>query len=134
MHDHRVSFEHEVPFHDVDAMHVVWHGHYYKYFEQARTVLLRACRLDASDVIALGYRFVVIESRCRHSFPLRYGERLRVDAWFKDVEHRLYVNYEITNLSAQRRSAKGHTSMATLDAQGGLLLVTPPAILERLQA
>ncbi|MDH3602364.1 MAG: hypothetical protein OEU26_22345, partial [Candidatus Tectomicrobia bacterium] len=25
----------EVPFHDVDMMGVVWHGHYYKYFELA---------------------------------------------------------------------------------------------------
>ena len=23
----------EVPFHDVDIMNVVWHGHYLKYFE-----------------------------------------------------------------------------------------------------
>ena len=29
----------KVPFHDVDTMQVVWHGHYLKYFEQARQVL-----------------------------------------------------------------------------------------------
>ena len=23
----------QVPFHDVDALHIVWHGHYYKYLE-----------------------------------------------------------------------------------------------------
>ena len=26
----------EVPFHDVDTMNVVWHGHYLKYFEIPR--------------------------------------------------------------------------------------------------
>jgi len=130
--DHRISFEHEVPFHDVDAMHVVWHGHYLKYFELARTALFRSCRLDAADIIALGYRLVVIESKCRHSYPLQYAERLRIDAWFKDIEHRLHVQYEITNLSAQRRSAKGHSMLATLDAKGALLLTTPQAILDRL--
>jgi acyl-CoA thioester hydrolase len=130
--DHRISFEHEVPFHDVDAMRVVWHGHYFKYFELARTVLFRSRGLDAADIVALGYRFVVIESKCRHSYPLQYAERMRIDAWFKDVEHRLHVRYEITNLSAQRRTAKGHSMLATLDATGNLLLVTPQAILERL--
>ena len=25
-----VSVELEVPFHDVDSLHIVWHGHYYK--------------------------------------------------------------------------------------------------------
>jgi len=24
----------EIPFHDVDTMNVVWHGHYLKYFEK----------------------------------------------------------------------------------------------------
>jgi acyl-CoA thioesterase FadM len=48
------------------------------------------------------------------------------------VDHRLHIAYEITNLSAQRRSAKGHTIMVTLDTHGSLLMVTPPAIAERL--
>ena len=130
--EHRIGFEHEVPFHDVDAMHVVWHGHYLKYFELARTALFRARRLDAPDIVGMGYRLVVIESKCRHSLPLRYGERMRIDAWFKDVTNRLHVAYEITNLNQQRRCARGHTMMATLDANGSLLLTTPQAILERL--
>ena len=29
-----------VPFFDVDMMEVVWHGHYVKYFEEARCALL----------------------------------------------------------------------------------------------
>ncbi|MET0389207.1 MAG: thioesterase family protein [Polyangiales bacterium] len=128
----RIELEHEVPFHDVDALRVVWHGHFYKYFELARTVLLRAHHLDVADLIELGYRFVVIESKCRHTFPLRYGDRFRVTAWLKDVEHRLNIAFEITNLSAGRRAARGHTIMATLDREGQLLLVTPQAIAERL--
>ena len=39
--DSQVEVELEVPFHDVDMLQLVWHGHYYKYFELARTQLLR---------------------------------------------------------------------------------------------
>ena len=35
----------EVPFHHVDALGVVWHGHYLEYLEPARTALLRGCWL-----------------------------------------------------------------------------------------
>ena len=35
-----VAVEIEIPFHDVDTMHIVWHGHYLKYFEIARCKLL----------------------------------------------------------------------------------------------
>lgn len=127
----RVEVELEVPFHDVDGLHVVWHGHYYKYFEIARTALFRACKLDVPDMIELGYRMVVIESKCRHVFPLRYGDKFRVSAWFKEFEYRLHVAFEIWNLTADRRAAKGHTVLATLDAGGNLLLATPATMSTR---
>lgn len=130
--EHRIEIELEVPFHDVDALHVVWHGHYYKYFELARTALFRARRLDVPDMIELGYKMVVIESKCRHTFPLRYGDRFRVSAWFKEVEYRFNIQFEIKNLTADKRAAKGHTLMATLDPAGNLLLATPQCMTARL--
>ena len=56
---HAVSVELDVPFHDVDGLRVVWHGHYLKYLEIARCALLRAHRLDVPDMIELGYQFMV---------------------------------------------------------------------------
>jgi acyl-CoA thioester hydrolase len=126
---HETSIELEVPFHDVDALHVVWHGHYYKYFELARTKLLRGLGLDQGELIGPRYRFLVVESRCRYAFPLRYGERARVTAWLRDVRNRVLVAYEVTNLSHGRRAARGHTALATLDREGRLLLETPGEIL-----
>lgn len=40
---HPISAEYvvEVPFFDLDPMHIVWHGNYVKYFEEARCQLLR---------------------------------------------------------------------------------------------
>lgn len=124
----------DVPFHDVDPLGVVWHGHYYKYFELARTRLLRERGLDAGELIGPRFRFYVIESRCRHSFPLRYGERARVAAWVRDSRHRVHIQYEITNLAHGRRAARGFTSLATLDAEENLLLETPDEIQRRLLA
>ena len=128
------AIELDVPFHDVDALGVVWHGHYYKYFELARTQLLRDRGLDAGELIGKKYRFYVIESRCRHSFPLRYGERARVRAWVKDKRHRVLIQFEVTNLDHDRRSARGFTSLATVDADHNLLLETPDEIQRRLLA
>ena len=50
---HEVRVQLEVPFHDVDRLGVVWHGHYFKYFELARTRLLRAIGLDAGAHLGL---------------------------------------------------------------------------------
>jgi acyl-CoA thioester hydrolase len=131
---HETSVELEVPFYDVDALRLVWHGHYFKYFEHARTALLRGRGLDAGDLVGPRYQLVVVDSHCRHAYPLRYGDRFRVSAWFGDFRHRLMIRYEVANLTRGRRAARGHTALATLNAAGELLLETPPEIVARIAA
>jgi acyl-CoA thioester hydrolase len=123
----------DIPFHDVDPLGVVWHGNYYKYMELARTALLRPRGLDRGELIGKRYRFYVIESRCRHSSPLRYGDRARVTAWVRDIRHRVLVQFEVTNLTEERRAARGMTALATVDAANNLLLETPDEIQRRLR-
>ena len=131
--DAQVEVELEVPFHDVDMLHVVWHGHYLKYFEIARTALLRKYHLDGHRLIETGHGLYVIESKCRHTYPLRFAERFRVGAAFRDVDYRLLVEFEIHNLTQDRRAAYGHTSLATVDLQGRLQLRTPDVIVRRIR-
>jgi acyl-CoA thioester hydrolase len=128
------SVELEVPFRHVDVMGIVWHGHYFAYMEEARTRLLRACGLDGKEWVDSRYALFVIESKCRHVSPLHYGDRIRATAWLKDVKRRIHIAYEITNVTRGRRSARGHTILATTDRDRGLLLETPDAIQRRLLA
>lgn len=128
------SVEFEVPFRHVDVIGVVWHGHYYAYMEEARTLLLRSCGLDVGDLIGARFAFLVIESKCRYVYPLRYANRARVTAWFRDTEHRLNIAYEIENLTDERCAARGHTILATTDLEYNLLLETPDEIQRRLLA
>jgi acyl-CoA thioester hydrolase len=131
---HVVSIEHEVPFHDVDLTHRVWHGHYYKYFELARTALFRRYGLDDGNLIPKQFSLYVIETRCRYTSPLHYGDAMRVSAWFKETKRRLAVSYEIKNLKHQSRAARGLTTLAIVGLDGQLLVETPPQIIERIQA
>ena len=126
------SVELQVPFSHVDMLGVVWHGHFFEYIEEARTQLLRSCGLDAGSLIGSKYLFFVIESKCRHTFPLFYADRMRVVAWIKDIEHRISIHYEITNLNHDRRAARAHTILATADLQRNLLMETPDEIQRRL--
>lgn len=123
-----------VPFHDCDPLGIVWHGHYYKYLEHARTVLLSRHGLDVPDFLEMRHRLLVIETRCRHAFPLSYGERFRVHAWFIDTDMRLNVGYEVKNLTQGRRSARAWTVLVVTDSQGNMLLETPREIRRRISA
>ena len=129
---HEVKVKLEVPFHDVDPQNVVWHGHYYKYLEIARTKLMRSRGLDGSDFIELGIGLVVIESQCRYVSPLRYGDHVQVAAWFRDSKFRIMVGYEVINLTRNIRSARAHTSLVTTTLDGTMYHRTPDSVLERL--
>jgi acyl-CoA thioester hydrolase len=129
---HECHVDIEVPFHDVDALEVVWHGHYYKYFELARTALMRGLGLDSVDLRKIHFGFVIIESGCRHIAPLRYGDRARVMTWICEIKYRIAVRYELRNLSNEQRIASAHTTLVTTTEEGELLYRTPPLILRRL--
>jgi len=122
-----------VPFHDVDMLHLVWHGHYYKYFELARTRLLRARELSAEQLVATGYMLVVVESKCRYPAPMRLGHSFRVGAAFADIDYRIKIDYQVWNATENRRAAYGHTVLAVLDADGKLMLRTPDALRDRIR-
>ena len=130
---HVVSIEHEVPFHDVDLTQLVWHGHYYKYLELARTALFRRSGLDDAELVPRRYRLYVTETRCRYHFPLHYGDRMRISAWFRETKRRLGIGYEIENLEHGRRSARGFTAIAIVAPDGTMVRQTPPEIAERIR-
>jgi hypothetical protein len=74
------------------------------------------------------FQFLVIDARCRHVGPLRYGDRMRIHAWFRDLHRRIGIAYELWNPTLDRRAARSHTSLATLDREGTLLFETPEVV------
>ena len=128
-----VSIRHEVPFHDVDSVNVAWHGHYYKYFELARTALYRSINLDMDDMRRLRYAFPVIESHCRYVRALSYGQIFEVSASFKDWDAYVRINYELTCPETKRRIAYGYTKQAVCNHEGELLLAVPEIVTDAIE-
>jgi acyl-CoA thioester hydrolase len=81
----------EVPFHDVDVMQVAWHGHYVKYFEIARCVLLDKIDYNYPQMKTSGYAWPVIDLRVRYAQPLRFRQTVRVIAKLVEWENRLKI-------------------------------------------
>jgi len=118
----------EVPFHDVDAMTVCWHGHYLKYFEAGRAALLRAFDYDYPDMLASGYLWPVVEVHLKYVRPARYGQRLNVCATLLEYENRLKIGYEIVDSDTHARLTKGYTIQVAVDAATHELQLVSPAI------
>jgi acyl-CoA thioester hydrolase len=119
----------EIPFHDADPMGVVWHGNYFKYFELARTALLKSFHYDYMDMRDSGYVWPVIDAHCRYAQPITYGMTIRVHATLKEYEHRLVIAYRIHDAATNKRLTKGTTTQVAVDIETNSMSLASPRIL-----
>ena len=128
----------EVPFHDVDLTRAVWHGHYYKYFEAARTALMRGIGYDVPEMAESGYAWPVVETHCKYTRPLSLGDRITVRAEVLDYAFRLRIGYTIRGAAPQAGQegpvvARGHTvQVAVRLADGSMCYASPRVLLDKL--
>ena len=122
-----------IPFHDVDAMNITWHGHYAKYLEVARCELLDAIGYNYPEMVASGYSWPVIELYIRYAQPLRFRQTIQVVSWVEEYEHRLKIKYEIRDQATGRRLTKAYTTQAAVCLKTNEMCFESPAVLfERL--
>ena len=119
----------EVPFHDIDVMGVVWHGHYVKYLEIARCALLDEIDYNYPQMKASGFGWPVIEVRIRYPQPLYFQQKVRVKARIDEWENRLKISYLIEDLNTGQRLTKAYTVQVALDLESGEMLFASPDIL-----
>jgi acyl-CoA thioester hydrolase len=121
----------EIPFHDVDAMGVAWHGHYVKYLEIARTAMLRQLGLDFQQMQAWGVLWPVVVCNMKFIRPLRYGQKVRISAELLEYQARLRVRYLLTDPETGQRVHKAETiQLAVTAGTGELLFQCPPQLTE----
>jgi acyl-CoA thioester hydrolase len=119
----------QVPFHDVDMMEVVWHGHYVKYFEITRCALLDKIAYNYIQMRDSGYAWPVIDLRIRYAKPATFGQIITVHAEIVEWENRLKINYQITDKLTGARLTKGHSIQVAIDSQTKAMCFESPRIL-----
>jgi len=123
----------QIPFHDVDAMEIVWHGHYVRYFEVARCAALETIGYGYQAMKASGYSFPVTDLRVRYAKPATFGQRVIVRAELKEWENRLRFSYVIRDAVTGQRLTKAETTQVAVDlSTDEMLFVSPPVVFEKL--
>jgi acyl-CoA thioester hydrolase len=120
-----VSFS--VPFADVDAMQIVWHANYLKYFDLARDRLYCDAGLDLYRVaVDSQVIFPIIRTQTKHVRPLRFRDEALCQATLVEWECRLVVDFEIRLARDGLVCAKGRTEQAAVRLPGGQLELRVP--------
>lgn len=117
-----------IPFHDVDSMRIVWHGHYLKYFEVARCELLEKIGFGYREMAASDYSWPVIDVSVKYVQAIAFEQKITVVATLKEFDLRLKVDYLIKDSSTDQRLTKGHTIQAAVDQKTNQITMPLPRI------
>ena len=122
-----------VPFHDVDPANVVWHGRYFKYFEEARRTLLEELDYSYTEMMKSGYIWPVVDATIRYVRPLVLDQRFTVMAALKEWDLRLVIAYQIHDLDGTLYT-RGQTVQVPINAETmELCLGTPDELLQQIE-
>ena len=120
------SFETEVPFFDVDAMHIVWHGNYVKYLETARCAFLSSIGYDYNEMGRQGYSWPIVQMNLKYIRPARFGQKIRVDMDIVEIESCLRIDYTIYDAETNEKLTRASTTQAAVLLSDGLMQFQTP--------
>lgn len=120
------SLEIEVPFFDVDAMHIVWHGHYVKYLEVARCAFLSTIGYDYNEMGRQGFSWPIVQMSLKYVRPALFGQKIRVDLAVVEIESCLRIDYTIVDVSSGEKLTKASTTQVAVSLENGEMQFQTP--------
>jgi acyl-CoA thioester hydrolase len=104
---------------DVDRMGVVHHGHYFRYFEFARTEFLRNRGMTYASVEDSGVIMPVVDATVRYIAPARYDDLLHIRVSVAEVKQvSVEFNYEVRRDGEDKVLVRATTRLACCTREG----------------
>jgi len=121
-----------VYYEDTDAGRVVFYANYLKFFERARTEMLRDMGFEQDQLIAeQNIIFVVRTVQIDYLTPARFNDALEATAEVTQAK-KVSLNFEQTVTRNGEVLCKGNIRIACLDAKTMKPKAIPPQLLEKL--
>lgn len=104
---------------ETDAMGIVHHSNYLRFFEEGRSEYARQRGQPYSSFEAAGYFLVVTEATLRFIKPARYEQQITVTTWVEKSRSRgIDFAYEITDTDSGEILVTGQTKHISIDKSG----------------
>lgn len=113
----QLSYEEKltVPFHDLDPMHIVWHGNYLKYFDIARFGLFRNAGIDLYEFYKkTNYMFPITKTSTKHIIPLRYRDTFTCKATVIEAQIKIVIDFKIRRMNDGEICTKGRSEQVAV--------------------
>ena len=102
--------EHHVNFYDTDAMAVVHHSNYIRWFETGRVEYLRKYGITLGDMMEDGYVFPITEVRAKYVSPGRFDDVICIETRPKALtKAKMAFQYRVFNKATGELMVRGFT-------------------------
>lgn len=119
--------EFKIKFNEVDALGIVWHGHYIRYFEDGREAFGEKHGLAYMDIYRQGFIAPVVNINCDYKKSLVYGDTAIIETRFVDsMAAKIIFYYKIFLAEKKDIIAEGTTTQVFLDSVNKQLQLTAP--------
>ena len=120
-----------VRFNEADPLGIVWHGHYLRYFEDAREAFGKKYGVSYLDFYHQGYAVPVVSVQCDYKRPLRYGNSVIVEATLVNTQAaKMLFEYKIFDSEKEAVVATGSTVQVFVHIKTFELHLTLPPFYE----
>ena len=107
---------------DTDAMGIVYHTNYIRWFEIGRTELFRNIGILYTEVESAGYNLPVTQVYCHYHKPARFDDIVTVETGIEYVKRAsLKFTYSIWNEGCKTILTEGYTVHACTDRNGQIV-------------
>ena len=121
----------EIRFSEVDSMGVVWHGHYVKYFEDAREAFGAKYGLEYLMMYDKGFLEPIVDLTVKYKHPMVYGMKPEIEIVYRPTEAaKLIFDYEIRDAKTKEVFVTGHTVQVFMDRYSHQLVLNNPDFYE----
>jgi acyl-CoA thioester hydrolase len=125
--DHLVNrTEVDVRFSEIDALGIVWHGHYLKFFEDGREAFGRQYGLGYMDVYKEKFAVPLVNINVDFKKTVKYGDRIIIETTFlNSPASKIIFNYNLYRASDGELVAKGESTQVFITLDHELYIIVP---------
>ncbi len=119
---------------ETDQMGVVYHSHYFEYFEVARAESIRHLGHTYADMEKNGILMPIVDAHCRYIRPALYDDLLTVKTVLKELpaHHKIEFYQEIFN-EKKELLASGRVALYFIEAKTMKRISMPEELMKKLQ-
>lgn len=125
----------KVRFYDTDAMQVVHHANYIRWFEEARIEFFRMAGVSLVDIMNEGIVFPILKVECEYLHAAVYDDDLEVRTYLEKVTRaQLVFRYEVVRPADATLIVRGRTQGTFSSFATKKIVRMPLAYVDRLKA